>query len=274
VQALEADGFIKGYRAQLDAEVKKQGSRFVEQAHTFIREFKDALCGDKRKCVLIMDSLEQVRGYGKNLDDVYASLEQLFIGERQALNLPDIHVVYSISPFLYVRNAHLPALYGAGVIVNMPSVHVFIKQLNEVKPDPEGLVRMREFMSARFPRWTQVFKQTQIDRLILGSGGDLRDFLRAVAHASLADTDSLPLPDKEIDEALSKIKPPYESIHASHLIWLQGVEISHEAAASDAVSAVEMFQYLASKHVLTYLNGETWYSVHPLLRDWVLAKRA
>ncbi|MDI9334778.1 MAG: hypothetical protein QM533_10420 [Cytophagales bacterium] len=269
--ALETDN---DFRSLLDIEVRKQGSRFIEQAHAFIKNFKKELCGDQRKCVLIMDSLEQVRGYGKNLDEVYRSLEELFIGERQALNLPDVHAVYSISPFLYVRNAQLPALYGAGVIVNMPSVHVVKKQSNVVMPDPDGLERMRKFMTVRFERWAEVFTEKQLDKLILGSGGDLRDFLRAVSHASLADTQTLPLPDKEIDEALSKIKPPYESIHSSHIEWLKSVESSHEATPSDTVSAVEMFQYLASKHILTYLNGETWYSVHPLLRDWVLAKSA
>ena len=32
--------------------------------------------------------------------------------------------------------------------------------------------------------------------------------------------------------------------------------------------------YLASKHVLAYLNGDNWYAVHPMLRDWVLQRGA
>ena len=50
------------------------------------------------------------------------------------------------------------------------------------------------------------------------------------------------------------------------------LERSHDSEVDDKVDSVVFQRYLATKHILAYLNGDAWYAIHPLLRDWVMAR--
>ncbi len=267
--ALETD---ESFRAQLHQAVQKQGSNFVSQVHNFAAQLKQDLCADGQKCVLLVDSMEQVRGWGDKFEGVYASMQQLFIGNSQALKIPSVHVVYSISPFVLEQNPQIAALYGAGVVVNMPSVHVF--QTRSDALDPNGVAALTQLLAARFPKWDQILTPAQLRTLIRASGGDLRDFFRALYHVSLADTQTLPVDDAAIAQAISQITPP-RAIPIEHIRWMAKLEASHEeelAEGEGGANSQLLHRYLNSKHVFAYLNGTTWYAVHPLLRDWILEK--
>lgn len=268
--ALETDA---NFRAALDEAVKKQGANFVQQAHRFIATVQKELCANGSKCVLLVDSLEQIRGYGStdNINKVYASLQKLFLGESSALKLPGLHLVYSISPFVFEQNPQLAALYGTSVVVNMPSVHVFLKKSTDL--DPAGVTALTQLVTKRFVQWDKIFTDAQLQKIIRASGGDLRDFLRMLRIASLEDTASLPLPDSAIDFAMSQVAPP-KSLPIEDIVWMAAVETNHDEQLGDKQDGLFLHRYLASKHVLAYYNGSTWYSVHPLIRDWVLSKAA
>lgn len=267
--ALETD---ETFRKMLHENVQKQGADFVSQAHAYAAKLKQDLCQQGQKCVLLVDSLEQVRGWGEKFETVYASMQQLFIGNSRALKIPSVHVIYSISPFVLEQNPQIAALYGAGVVVNMPSVHVFQNKSNAL--DPNGLDAVTRLLAARYPQWDQILTQDQLHTLIRACGGDLRDFFRALYHVSLADTQTLPVNDEVIQQAVAQITPP-QAIPIEHIRWMAKLEQSHEAElaeSSEGANSQLLQRYLNSKHIFAYLNGSTWYSVHPLLRDWILQK--
>ena len=81
------------------------------------------------------------------------------------------------------------------------------------------------------------------------------------------------MPDSTVDYALSHVSPN-RNIVAEHVQWLARLETSHEAELGGDIDGKVLQRYLATKHVLAYLNGETWYAVHPMLRDWVLQRAA
>lgn len=261
--ALQTDPSVRQYIA--DAFLRRRAS-IVQQAHLFVAELREELCPNGEKCVLIADSLEKIRGYGASSDDVYASLQQLFISDGAALRLPGVHVVYSVSPFLIEQNNQLPSQLGTGDVVTMPSVHVF-QRLTQ-KEDAAGVNAMQDLVTARFPRALEVFTPEQLRRMALQSGGDLRDFLRSLAVALSDDIQQLPVSDDMVDHALNRICPP-KTIPNEHIAWLARLDASHEPELSKDISSLTLQQYLTTKHVLVYLNGHTWYAVHPLLRDWV-----
>ncbi len=266
--ALQSD---ENFRRELETNLKRQLSSIVAQAHRLVAELKLDLCARGERCVLLADSIEKIRGYGDGSDKVYASVQQLFIGEGAALRLPGVHVIYSVAPFLLEQSPQLASALGAGFIANMPSVHVL--QQRSRLADPDGIAAVLSLLAARFPRWAEVFSPAQVQRLAEGTGGDLRDFLRAIRVALSDDIAALPVADATVDYALSHISPS-PNILAEHVQWLARLDASHDAELGAAIDGLVLQRYLASKHVLAYLNGDTWYAVHPMLRDGIVRRAA
>src|SRR5262249_10955493 len=132
--ALQSD---EDFRAELEARLKRQLSGVIRQAQDFVAELKLELCPHGEKCVILADSIEKIRGYGSEADQVYDSVQRLFVSEGAALRLRGVHVVYSVSPYLLEQNSQLAASLGGGVVVNMPSVHVFERRSDRL--DDNGL---------------------------------------------------------------------------------------------------------------------------------------
>ncbi|MDT7835529.1 KAP family NTPase [Aquabacterium sp. OR-4] len=261
--ALQTDD---SFRKELEANLKKQQSRIVTQAHQLVADLKHDLCANGERCVLLADSVEKIRGYGDEAGQVYESVQRLFVSEGAALRMPGLHVVYSVSPFLLEQNTQLAASLGTGFVVNMPSVHVFAERSRA--PDVAGLAAMQALVARRFPEWSQVFTPAQLQRLAENTGGDLRDFLRAIRVALSDDIAQLPVSDATVDFALGHVSPG-RAIPAEHVRWLARLDNSHDAELAADIDANVLQRYLATKHVLAYLNGSTWYAVHPMAREWV-----
>ena len=47
-----------------------------------------------------------------------------------------------------------------------------------------------------------------------------------------------------------------------------------DAELAGDITVAVLQRYLATKHVLTYLNGTTWYALHPMARSWVHERAA
>jgi hypothetical protein len=265
--ALKTD---EGFRAKLEATLKSNVGSFVNQAHGFVQALVADICSQDEKCVLIADSLEKIRGYGDDASKVYESVQSLFLSEGRALRLPGVHVVYSVSPFLLVQNPQLPSILGQGVVVNMPSVHIFKKRSNDL--DDAGVAQMKNLVSRRYAKWQEFMTIEVLEALIRDCGGDLRDFLRAI-KVVLLEKEANPNAGVEelLEVARGQISPP-KLVPNTHLAWMARLEASHEAELDDVVDGALFQRYLSTKHVLAYLNGGAWYAVHPLLRQWVLER--
>jgi GTPase SAR1 family protein len=261
--ALKSD---EDFRRMLEDNLKRQLSSIVLQARQFIAELVVDLCSQGQKCVLLADSIEKIRGFGDESDKVYESVQRLFVSEGSALRFDGVHVVYSVSPFLLEQNTQMAASLGTGVVVNMPSVHVFERRSRN--PDEKGLAAVIDLIARRFPGWLQVLTEKQLRTLVLHTGGDLRDLLRAIRIVLTDDIETLPVTDAMVEYALKQVTPS-KAIPAEHIGWLARLDSSHEPELSEKIDGRLLQRYLTTKHVLVYLNGDQWYAVHPMLHDWV-----
>lgn len=265
--ALKTD---KRFRGKLEDTLKSNVGSFVNQAHGFVQALVADVCAPNEKCVLIADSLEKIRGYGDEASKVYESVQSLFLSEGRALRLPGVHVVYSVSPFLLVQNPQLTSILGQGVVVNMPSVHIFKKRSADL--DGAGVAQMKNLVALRYAKWQDFIAVEVLEALIRDCGGDLRDFLRAI-KVVLLEKEANPAASSEelLEVARGQISPP-KFVPNTHLAWMARLEASHEAELDEVVDGALFQRYLSTKHVLAYLNGDAWYAVHPLLRQWVLER--
>lgn len=256
------------FRQQLETALQKNKTAFVNQLHAFLRELKLSLCPQGQKCVLLVDSLEKIVGGGENTKEVLSSVLQLFEQQGSVLQLPLVHVVYSIAPFILRQNRQLPARLGNAADVSLPSVHVFKRPTNCVDPsEAGGQSKLRNLLQMRYPQWDVFFTEMQVNSLIENTGGDIRDYLRALQLCLLNLSAAQPrVTQAHIDAAFDRIRPSMD-IPEQEKIWLAQVSQTHDSCLSEHIDVYTLESYIKTKHVLAYMNGETWYGVHPLIRD-------
>lgn len=261
------------FKHQLQRHLKGHVARIVADAHIFVEEtvqlIRDQEADPNRKVVLLVDSVEQLRGVGADgAQSVYTSAENLFNGHADALMLPMLHVVYTIPPDLTPLSPGLGRQLGGGMVQNLPSVHVSRRDGSD---DPEGLEIMRTILDRRCENWRQVFIEQQCDELALASGGDLRDFFRllreALVKARTPRTDRLPLDDDLLEQTKEHLRREMLPIAEEDLSWLRRIHKSKAAELERIGDLPQLARFFDTNLVLNYRNGGDWYDVHPLLRD-------
>jgi len=112
------------FKQRLQVHLRGHVARLVRQAHEFATEvvtlIRQAHANPDKKVVLLLDSIEQIRGVGAAADEVYKSVENLFSGHADSLHFPFLHVVYTIPPYLTPLTPSLGQQLGGGTVCNLP----------------------------------------------------------------------------------------------------------------------------------------------------------
>jgi len=260
---------MRGHVAQLVQDTRD----FVAEAIQLIR----SKTSPNKKIVLIVDSVEKLRGVGdsKDLAEVFKSVETLFSGHTDKLQFQSLHLVYTVPPYLSALVGGLAALYSGGKIFMLPSVHVYEGCPKNAKPPVQsldGLATMIEIVTRRFPEWNEFFTEAQMARLAANSGGDLRDFFRLVklCISQAMYQPELPLPDKVLEDAENDLRNDMP-LADDDIQWLKKIQQSHKRELTNQDRLPEFTRLTESKYILNYRNGDDWYDVHPLLRAIITA---
>lgn len=220
--------------------------------------------------VLLVDSLERLRGTSTNADDVHRSAEELFGNHADRLHLPDLHVVYTVPPYLKVRVPNLGTLYTPGGLHMLPAVKVRNRDGQPFRP---GLDALERVVAAR-GEWRRLLGEREaLDRIALLSGGHLRDLLRLLAEV-LRRAQQVPVDARTIEAALHQVRNEFLPIADADAAWLSRVASTHRASLADAARLPDLARFFDTHLVLGYRNGEEWYDVHPLVADEVTRQAA
>jgi hypothetical protein len=229
--------------------------------------------GVAAEVVLLVDSVEHIRGTSVNAAEVQSSVEMLFAGHADKLHLPHLHVIYTVPPYLKVRHPHLGALYAPGGLKVLPAVKVREDESRE--PYEAGLDAIEKVARAR-GEWPRLLGERKVlDRLALCSGGHLRDLLHILAEILLR-ADALPVEPTAIDRAVDQVKNEFLPLADKDAVWLDRVSQTHKASLEETDRLPDLARFLDTHLILCYRNGHEWYDVHPLIADEVRdqAKRA
>jgi energy-coupling factor transporter ATP-binding protein EcfA2 len=262
------------FRKLIQDRAKGYVARLTQQA----QEFATAVVQDIRakendadnKVVLIVDSVEQIRGVGDDADNVYRSVENLFSGHADKLHLPLLHVVYTIPPYLTPITPGLGRQLGGGTICNLPSVHVMKREIenNTCADDPNGLSIMREIISKRCAAWQDFFSHDQMDRIARMTGGDLRDFFRMTRECLVKAgmNDQARITDDIVTDAENQLRRDMLPIAKEDLKWLSGISRRKTPNLEAIKDLPRLARFFDTHLVLNYRNNDDWYDVHPLLQ--------
>ncbi|MGG1947676.1 hypothetical protein AB1286_23250 [Trinickia sp. NRRL B-1857] len=248
-------------------------AKLVQDAHDFLGEAVDYVrqqVGDaQRKVVLLVDSVERIRGVGSESMAVYESVRNLFFGHAEHLKVPKLHVVYTIPPYLSVLAPGAGALMGGAVTRRLVCTHIFQDRSREA--DPDGLAVLRTVIAKRYPEWEKLFDPAAIDKLAVSSGGDLREFFRLIRLClpAVREDSQLPLTVAAVKPTENAARNEMLPIPQEHLAWLKRITQTHTTCLEKDADLPTLAQFLDNRLVLNYRNGSDWYDIHPLLRDVV-----
>jgi len=264
------------FRDRLRERMEGHLGALVDDVRSYLSEAVEALrarWGDGTKVVLLLDSIEQIRGTSLGTaEGVYASVEALFANHSASLRFDDVHVVYTVPPWLKIRSPGIAGDYGGMQL--LPCVRV---RGRDGRPDRAALDALERLVRRR-GAWSPLLgPRDRLDRLMLASGGYLRDLFRLLqAVLRLARGRPLPVSDDIVDQAVAEVRGSYLPLPREDAHWLAEIQGSQSTglavhqAGPDRKSLYHLSRFFDTHMVLCYRTEAEWYDVHPLLRDEVL----
>jgi len=256
---------LKGHHAALVADVR----RFMADCVRLMREKH----GEDIEVVLLLDSVEQIRGTSiSNAEAVYASVEALFSNHAESLQFAELHMVYTVPPWLKIRSPGIAGEYSGSQL--LPCVRV----TNRIGEDDKVGLDALEAVVRRRGDWERLLGTRQaLDRLLRASGGYLRDLFRLLQAAMRqARSQQLPLDARGMDNAIHEVRNGYLPVTQADAIWLAEVDstnkpnlVVHRAQDREPNNLYNLSRFFDTHMVLCYRNGDEWYDIHPLIRDEV-----
>jgi len=254
------------FRAKLQEHLRGHLGALVKDVREFMASAVKtvrSVVGADTQVVILLDSLEHIRGTTANAKDVFSSVETLFSGHADKLQFPSLHVVYTAPPWLPIQAQGVAALFDGIEIV--PCVKVASRDDVPFQPGLDAL----ECIVRKRGDWKRLLgTRERLDRISAASGGYIRDLFRLLQRCIfLARGRPLPLRDEAILLAEQQVQNSYLPIAADDARWLVRVAASHRAEL-DSAEALPRLAHLFENHlVLSYRNGDAWYGVHPLVLE-------
>jgi hypothetical protein len=259
-------------------QVKLRGhlTRLVDDAQNFVSEVVTTLRKKEKepflKVVFLVDSIEQLRGAGSDAEKVQNSVVETFSGQAANLMFPMLHIVYTVPPYLNAIAQNTGRSMGGNPVTCWPNVHVRHPNGND---DDHGLSIMEALVAKRFADWEKLFFRPQLIELAKASGGDRRDYFRLLRECvvSLRNTSEPKVTASIIKRVKSQLISELTPIAADDAHWLLRVHKNKNTSLASIDDLPRLARFLDSNLIMNYMNGESWYDIHPLIREEI-AERA
>lgn len=248
-------------------ELKRDVNKFFEDGVKVIRDRRgDDIAG----VVFLFDQLEQIRGSLSNEQSVIHSVERLFSQHLRLLEMPYVHMVYTVPPWLKFV---LPGLMRIEIL---PSIRQWNNDAGRTEYQP-GWESLRSLVYRRFgdDGFTTFFGCSDAphdlaDRLIAVCGGHFRDLLLLLREAVLR-AESLPVSEAVIENAITAVRGNFLPIAVDDARWLDQIGSIRGAAlpTTGEKDVNRLTRFLDTHFVLYFANGDEWYDIHPLIREEV-----
>lgn len=255
---------LRGHIGELRQDLEK----FIEDG---VQAVKRAL-GDDVSIVFIFDSLEQIRGSLFNEEAVIKSVERIFSLHHRLLELPYVHTIYTVPPWLKF------------VLPNNSKPMVLLHSIKQWANDEgrtsyrAGQACFRKVLLQRFGAdgfktffgvaWDA--ERTPADKLLELCGGHFRDLLSLLRETVLP-VESFPVTEAEIKTAIENVRSGFLPIADADAAWLANIEENRDVSLPNLQGANigRLTRFLDTHLVLYFRNGHDWYDIHPLIRTEV-----
>lgn len=219
--------------------------------------------GKEVKLVVILDSLEHLRGTLDTAEGVRRSVQELFLTHADQIGLPHTHMVMSVPAFLVLQADNLAAQFVNGQVDAWPAYRV-ASRAGERTVVVDRMVKL----VTRRGRWQRILPdQEALERLILASGGHLRDLINMLIEAiHLAGKGVKP---DAAEKVVNVARRAYLPLYKDEIDVLRRIAESRDVRQITTKEQEYLLRFLDSGLVLCYMNDDFWYDVHPLVRETV-----
>ncbi|MCI0681872.1 MAG: hypothetical protein L0Y71_07185 [Gemmataceae bacterium] len=254
---------------------EKMAPRLGELRNEVQKFFVDAIKLAKKKSkteknvVLIFDQLEQLRDALGDKAPVADSVTSLIGNHREDLQIPSVHCVYTVPPWLKFKLPGLPTrlLYNVKLCNNDDdrtrngAGWTTMRNIVERRFTADG---MRRFFGDVGPHGASPLA----DQLIRFSGGHFRDLLRLLRETLLRSR-KLPITREIMNSAIVNLRASFLPIPVKNAFWLNEIGAKRDSLLKDtsAESIRQMTLFLDTHCVMIHRNGNEWYDVHPIIRE-------
>jgi hypothetical protein len=278
-------GKILGLFANLKGEIKFAAIRKKEITEHRVSRLDDLIEILNRLLDDCNDLLRQATGQewlfiGEDFDRANIPIdriEELFITNAEVFHTMRTHLIFSLPISLYYsgKGAGLPFSDDQSIV--LPDTPVFTQ---DHKPSLDGRAALIAVLNARIK--PDIFDANQIERVIIASGGNLRDLFSLVNYA--ADTAQLrsgkTVSQLDVDGAIVHLRSAYERRLGQSPYDSEKVTYQNKAdrlkkiydGDSKAQVADEVIYSLLRSRAVQEFNGQRWFGVHPLVVD-ILVKQ-
>ncbi len=262
IDATFRDEVRKAFSGRLGELVKQ-----VRDHHEAIRTALAKRAGREIKLVVVLDSLEHLRGNIGDAKEVRRSIEELFFTHSEHLGLPDTHLVMSVPAFLALRADNLAAQFVNGQVQAWPAYRVQDRKGNRTPVIDRMISLVGRRSEGNLGRILP--DQAALEKIILASGGHMRDFLNMLIEAiHLAKRGVRP---DAAERVIAVAKRAYMPLYKDEIAVLKRVAETRDLRDINVTEQDHILRFLDAGLVLCYMNDDFWYDVHPLVREDVLA---
>jgi len=262
------------FKEQIQKHLRGHLGRLIQDAQDYVVDLVQAIrkkVGDPDlKVVLLVDSVEQLRGVGTEAGEVHKSVVNLFSGQAAGLAFPQLHLIYTVPPYLQTLAPNLGRTLGGQPIVSWPNVHVRDRDGGD---DAAGLKVMENIIDKRQSDWRDIIPPDTLRRLATCTGGDLRDFFRLVRECVVTlSTARINRPEADLDPEMVKrveelLRNELLPLAADDARWLAQIHQTKDTVLKTTDNLPDLARFLDGNLIMNYLNGEPWYDIHPLLAE-------
>jgi len=256
--------FLNDHLVDFQRDVEKffeDGAKAIQQKH-----------GADTQIVFLLDQLEQVKGEYDNWQAVIRAGLQVFAVNRDYLSMPYVHCVYSAPPWLTLLTRRPEAMTLLPAIpVSPKGDHIarfergwqMLHSVVRLRLQTEGITRLFGPDGAS--------ENGSLERLIAACGGHVRDLLRMLREVLLR-ARTLPVTgailQRVIDNERRDLLQPIAREDARLLHAIGQTQDLRPETWTEA--EVERHSRFLDNHMALYFTaGESWYDVHPLIREEV-----
>ncbi|WP_434420333.1 hypothetical protein [Nannocystis pusilla] len=253
-------GFQRRFRDRTETHI----TGLFDHLRSVINEIRKSLLAEGvDDLVIVIDNLEKIHFRIIEADVSSNTHEVFFLNQLPPIQQLPVHMVLSFPLSVYLSVARIRNLYPNSEIAMIPMVRV--RDRHTKQDDEIGLAALRALVARRVDV-ARVFASEEVLRSILcASGGCPRDILRVISQAALRKGE-LPLDQQTIDAVLREQNASFERVLQGRPYLQQLHHIERTGSFPSGFSNEDRIRLLEELIVVEY-NGETWYDVHPFVRD-------
>lgn len=273
-------GKALGLFATLKGEIKFASTRKTEVVeHRLSRldtliEVVNRLLDDCNELLRIADRQEWLF-IGENFDKNYMSatrVQDLFITYSNIFRSLRTHLIFSVPIGLFYSNKAKQLPFEDNLSFVIPDTPIYNQ---DHTPNEQGRAAVEAVLTARMD--PDLFEPEQMMRLIVASGGNIRDLFSLVNYAAVSALlrNSETMNPADVTSAIDNLRSNYERQLGQSPFDHDPIPYVEKAAllkriyagAEDAKIPNPVLYSLLSARAVQEFNGKRWFGVHPLVVD-------